>query len=112
MGGIMDHHKSMLGLERHQRRQIHRQASKMHRDHRPRALRDRRRHQAYVEIHGHRVDIDQNRPRTDLQDDIAGCGEGHRRGDHLIAGPDPVCDQRQMQSRSAGGDRDCVLNAL
>ena len=91
--------------------QIRREAGIMHRHHRARPVRDLLFDFSGVDEPRIRVDIRKHRRRADVQNRVRRGGKRQRRGNHLVAGADPLRQQRQMQRRRAGIDRDAVLRA-
>ena len=64
-----------------------------------------------IDIEGAGIDIDENRLRAQVSQDLGGCGKGERRGDDLVAGTDAERPQREMQCAGAVRDRQRVLRA-
>ena len=56
------------------------------------------------------ADVDEDGRRARVDDHVRGRRPGDRRGDHLIALPDPERDERQVHRRGAGRDREHVLH--
>ena len=87
---------------------VERPAEQVHGEHRARALGDRVGDEREVEVHRRRVDVDEHRPRTGERDDVRRRRERVRRDDHLVAGPDPEREHREVERSRPGGDRDGV----
>ena len=57
------------------------------------------------------VDVHEDRPRAGVEDAVRAGDEGERDGDHLVAGPDPVAEQGEVQRRRAGAGGHRVRDA-
>ena len=64
-----------------------------------------------VDVEGVGIDIDEDRARAEVAHHFGGRGEGERRGDDLVAGPDAEREQREMQRAGAMRDRERVARA-
>ncbi len=56
------------------------------------------------------TDVDEDRPCAGVEDAVRAGDEGERDGDHLVAGADPVRQQRQVQRGRPGARRDRVTD--
>ncbi len=84
---------------------VERPAEQVDREHRPRALGDGVGHLREIEVHRRGVDVDEHRPRARERDDVRGRRERVRRDDHLVAGPDPEREHREVERCGPGRDR-------
>ena len=73
---------------------------------RPAVLVDERLHSSSGEIERLRIDVAEDRPRTDPGNRSGGRKKRERRGDHLIAGADLERHQREQQRIGSGGHAD------
>ncbi len=64
-----------------------------------------------VEVHRHRVDVDEHRLRARQRDDVAGGRERVGGDEHLVAGPDPEREHGHVERGRAGRDDDGVVGA-
>jgi hypothetical protein len=80
----------------------------MHRHDGLRPRRDRGLETAWVHRPRRRIDVDQNGRRADVEDRRDGCDEGHGHGDDLVARPHARGEQRQLERRRSGIERDTV----
>ena len=72
---------------------------------------DQPRHLVRIDVEITLADVREHGPRAGVHDDVGGRRPGDRRRDHLVAGPDAERDQRHVERRRAGRDRERVLRA-
>ena len=60
---------------------------------------------ARIDVEGVLLDVDEQRARALVLDDVDGRGESHRGGHHRVPFPDAECGQRDMHGRGGGVDR-------
>ena len=84
-------------------------AGEVDREDRLRALRDACGGKLGIDVEVVVAHVDEDGRRARVDDHVRGRGPGDRRRDHLVARPDAEGDEREMQGRSPGGEREHVL---
>jgi hypothetical protein len=102
LGGVLDDAKPVGLGEGVEAVAVHRQAGEVHRQNRAGRGGDGGRHAVEVEVARDRIDVDEDRPGADGEDDVAGGHPGERRGDDLVAGADPGQAQGDLHRARAG----------
>ncbi len=64
-----------------------------------------------IDVEGSGIDVDEHRPRAQVAENLGGRGEGERRRDNLVTGPDAQRPQREMKRAGAMRQRERVLRA-
>jgi hypothetical protein len=64
-----------------------------------------------VDVQVRVADVGEDRCRARVDDHVCGRGPGDRRRDHLVPGPDPEREEREVHRRGSGGDGERVLRA-
>ncbi len=104
VGGVFDDPQTAALGQSVERVHVDRQAREMHRHDRPGARGEGRFDLLQVEVAGGELDIDEDRPGAGAHDHVGGGGEGHRRHDHLVPGPDVAQGQGHFQRRGTGAE--------
>ncbi len=104
-GGVLDQRQLRQLLE------PRRPAEQVHGEDRLRVRRDAPRGVLGIDVHRHRVDVDEHGPRAHERDDVRGRRERVRGHEHLVARPDPGREHADVQRRGPGRDGDGVLRA-
>ena len=73
---------------------------------RARAGRDRGFHPSGIDVERVRLDVGEHGACADVLDHVGRRGEGHRRGDHLVARPDLQRDERGVERGGARAERE------
>ena len=84
------------------------EAEEVHRDDRLGARLTRARQVVGVDVVGVAVDVDEDRRRAAVDDDVGGCHPGESGNDHLVAGADAERREGEVQCRRATGRRERV----
>jgi hypothetical protein len=105
MGRVLDDRHA----ERPERLELARLSGQVDGDDRLRPRSDRFRHLVRIDVEVRVSDIGEDRRRAAVDDHVRRRGPGDRAGDHLVAGPNPERDERQVQRRGSGGDSEHVL---
>ena len=108
MRGILDECKVVTLGDRTQRVEVDRLPGEVYGYDRARPAGYGVRHGVGIDVQRAGIDVHENRVSTDRQDHVARRGPGHRRGDHLVAEPDPCSEEREVEASGRGCHCDCV----
>lgn len=111
VGGVLDQVEAALTRQVEQRAHVNRMARIVDWQNRACARRDGLRALLRVDVERVRLDIDQDRRRANMLDDVDRGAEGHRRGDDFVAGADVQRRQREVQPRRTRVQRERALRA-
>ena len=112
LGAVLDHLELVALRDLADRRHVAREPVEVHRDDRARALGDPRLDLRRVEVEGRLVDVDEDRPRPRVLDDLGRRDEGERRRDDLVPGAHARPEQPEQQGVGPGGHADRVAHAV